>query len=50
MVVHTCNAVLRRPRQEDWEFETILSYTVRPYLKTQANISNDHFKIVKKNK
>jgi hypothetical protein len=35
MVVHACNSTLRRPRQENQEFEASLGYLVKPYLKNK---------------
>jgi hypothetical protein len=35
MVVHGCNPVLGRLKQEDCELETNLAYVVRPCLKKQ---------------
>jgi hypothetical protein len=35
VVAHTCNhSTHKAEAQEDWEFEYILGYIVRPYLKT----------------
>lgn len=38
MVAHTCNAALRKPRQESLKFRVILDYITSPCLKHEMKV------------